>query len=169
MSACSLCGSSERPEVWQINLSAKKANIPNMFFSSKPSTAASSCLICLTSTGSSFFTTTVKMPAVFVKLCFLARNKKLNFTGKRPFQTKPAASSLFRTQDSPTLPSTVGEIHSIQTRPRTHVTRPSLPCGTGRCSTASRGGTPSLSLSLLFLRPSRCSMATSTPTPIHTG
>lgn len=166
VSACSLCGviRAFRKSGRSICL-YKKANILNMFFSSKPSTAASSCLICLTSTGSSFFTTTVKMPAVFVKLYFLARNKKLNFK-QNPLLLP---SSLFRTQDSPTLPSTVGETHSIQTRPRTHVTRPSLPCGTGRCSTARRGGTPSPSLSLLFLRPSRCSTATSTPTPIHTG
>lgn len=84
-------------------------------------------------------------------------------------KSKTDASSLFRTQDSPTLPSTAGETRSIQTRPRTHVTHPSLPCGTGHCSTARRGGTPSPSLSLLFLRPSRCSMATSTPTQILTG
>lgn len=97
VSACSLCGVIRVFRKSGRSICLQK-NILNMFFSSKPSTAASSCWICLTSTG--FFTTTVKMPAVFVKLCFLAGNKRLNFTGKRPFQTKPAASSLFPLQNS---------------------------------------------------------------------
>lgn len=86
MSACSLCGVIRASG--SLADQSKLANILNMFFSSKPSAAASSCLICLTSTGLSFFTTTVRMPAVFVKL-FPGEEQKVEFFyGETSFPNK---------------------------------------------------------------------------------